>query len=448
MNDSKVTKRMATHVAAIRDLPLDEELKIQVKKVLMDYLCAAIAGSGTEVSQLVYQYMLESEGEGKSPIIGHKIGLSKTAAAFVNGTSAHSLDMDDGHTAGSIHPGTVVFPAVLAAAEKVSPDFDLFAKSVIAGYETCLRLSAGMHPSSRKRGFHNTPVAGIFGATAAVSVLYGLEREEIRNAFGISASFAGGLFAFLGTGSEVKRIHPGQAARDALMAVELTQKGLTGPKSVFEGENGVFQGFAGKDVSVDRLFVQIGEQYEIMNVYFKPYPCCRHLHSSIDAIYKLKEQIELNTNEISKIRIGVNQIAYMHRHTECQTILDAQMSLPYSVASAVVHPVLKMNHFDPNQVDERVRSLIGHIEVYIDKEADQAYPAERASNVEIIFRNGENLSWRVANPLGEPSNPLTYQQLEQKFLANCAPFIGEDRCKELLVSLDNIEKNMNFLYQI
>ena len=150
-----------------------------------------------------------------------------------------------------------------------------------------------MHPSSRKRGFHNTPVAGIFGATAAVCVLYGLEEEDIKNAFGVAASFAGGLFAFLGTGAEVKRIHPGQAARDALLAVELTVKGLSGPKFVLECENGVFQAFAGGDISIDRLFDGIGERYEIMNVYFKPYPCCRHLHSSVDAVYKLRNKYQI-----------------------------------------------------------------------------------------------------------------------------------------------------------
>ncbi|MBK5502794.1 MmgE/PrpD family protein [Peribacillus sp. TH14] len=443
-----ITERLAAHVANFRNIQLDELLVNQVKRTCLDYVCAAITGSNTEVSRLVYEYLLESEGRGTTNIIGRQTGLSKGNAAFLNGTSAHCLDMDDGHTGGSVHPATVVFPSVFAIAQHVKPTFDELAKSIVIGYDVCLRISSAIHPSSRQRGFHNTPVAGIFGSVAAASVLYGLKKEEVQNAFGIAGSFAGGIFAFLGTGSEVKRIHPGQATRDGITAVELTRKGLSGPKGVLEGENGLFQAFADGKVSIERMFRNIGEEYEIMNIYFKPHPCCRHLHSSIDAVYELKRNSPIRSQDIVEIRIGVNQIAYLHRHKDCQTLLDAQMSLPYAIAAAVYHPVLEVNHFQPEQTKETISRLAQLVEVYVDEEADQHYPAQRAARLEIKLKNSTTLTCYVENPLGEPSKPLTDEKLEEKFMANCSSIIGGKRAKSIVESIKNLEGNIDTLYSI
>lgn len=448
MKNVQVTQRLANHVASVMGMQLNDELVHQVKRVFLDYICTAITGSDTEVSRLVYHSIQEIEGEGKYNVIGHEKGLSITNAAFINGTSAHCLDLDDGHSAGSIHPATVVLPAVLAAAQKTKPTFERLVKATIIGYDVCLRISSAMHPSSRKRGFHNTPVAGIFGATAAVSVLYEFKEEDIQNAFGIAASFAGGLFAFLGTGSEVKRIHPGKAARDALLAVELTAKGLSGPKSVLECENGVFQAFAGDEIFLDRLFKDIGEQYEIMNIYFKPYPCCRHLHSSVDAVYELKDRFQFKLEEISSIRVGVNNIAYLHRHKEFHSLLDTQMSLPFAVVASLIHPMLEIPHFNPMNADETTNNLVQLVEVYIDEDANNVYPKERLAKLEILLKNGEILHSTVRNPLGEPDNPLSDEKLEQKALVNCTPVIGEEKTRRIIDQIKNMEREIDFLYQI
>lgn len=445
---TNITEKLAAHVDNFRNIQLYENLVHQVKRTCLDYVCSAITGSNTEVSRLVYEYLIESGERGTTNIIGYQSGLSKGNAAFLNGTSAHCLDMDDGHTEGSVHPGTVIYPAVLAIAQQVKPTFDELAKAIVIGYDVCLRISSAIHPVSRQRGFHNTPVAGIFGAVAAVSVLYGLDKGEIQNAFGIAGSFAGGIFAFLGTGSEVKRIHPGQAARDGIAAVELTRKGLSGPKAVLEGDNGFFQTFADGKVSIERMFRNIGEEYEIMNIYFKPYPCCRHLHSSIDAVYEVKKNAQIQPQDIAGIRIGVNKIAYLHRHKECQTLLDAQMSLPYTIAAAVYHPVLEVNHFQPEQTKETISKLAKLVEVYVDEEADQRYPAQRAARLEIRLENNTTLTCFVENPLGEPSKPLTDKKLEMKFMANCSSVIGEERAKLIIKSIKNLEENVETLYSI
>lgn len=448
MINNQITEKLARHVEASDEIKLNDELTNQIKRVYLDYVCCSILGSSTNVSNLAYQTILSLEGEGEYNVIGYKQRLSKASAAFINGTSAHSLDLDDGHTKGSIHPGTVVLPALISEAERLKPTFEELAKATIIGYDVCLRISSAIHPSSRKRGFHNTPVAGIFGAIAALCVLNKFEKEEIQNAFGIGASFAGGLFAFLGTGSEVKRIHPGQAARDAILAVELSKNGLTGPKSVLESENGIFQAFAGGEISLERLFHDIGERFEIMDIYFKPYPCCRHLHSSIDAVYELKGKNQIDLNAISSIRVGVNSIAYKHRHNEFYSLLDAQMSLPFAVAAALYFPTLEIGNFEPKDAPELLKKLSKLVEVYIDKRAEDVYPHKRPATIEVTFNNGEPITEHVENPLGEPSNPLPDNMLDEKFYGNCRAIIGENEARELINKIRNMEKGIEFLFHI
>jgi len=344
----------------------------------------------------------------------------------------HCLDFDDGHTHGSIHPAAPIIPAVMAVAEEIDATSEEVLRAIIVGYEICLRIASAVHPYSRKRGFHNTPITGVFGATAAVSYLYKLDEARIESALGVAASFAGGLFAFLGTGSEVKRIHPGQAARDGIHAVKLSMAGLTGPKHVLENENGFFQAFAG-DYNSQRLVQGLGNSFEIYNVYFKPYPCCRHLHVVIDVIYEMKKRNNIQPDKIEAIHIGVNHIAAMHSHTVCNTLLDAQMSMPYAIALALIYDGLNVELFNPTNKTPLIQQLVSKVNIYVDEEVDKMYPEFRAGKVQIVTSNKEVYEHFSENPLGEPTKPLSEEQMKHKFLSNCTPILGEKRAQEVLM---------------
>jgi 2-methylcitrate dehydratase PrpD len=448
MSQPAYTAKFAEHIVQFNQTELTSGMIQQTKRVLLDYLCAAITGAQTDVSQLLYRYLAESEGEGKYNAIGYPKKLSKANAAFLNGTSAHCLDFDDGHTDGSIHPGAVVIPAVLAAAQDVKPTPEKLIRAIVIGYDVCLRIAAAMHPASRQRGFHNTPTAGIFGATAALAYLHDLNKEETQEALGVTGSFAGGLFAFLGTGSEVKRIHPGQAARDAIVATELVRRGLSGPRTVLENQNGFFKAMAGGEINEERMFRGLGSDYEIMNIYIKPYPCCRHLHVAMDAIFEMKAQGAFRAEQVNKLRIGVNKMASLHSHKVCENLLDAQMSLPYAVAAAVVHERLSVDHFEPKAASEELWRVCHAAEIYIDEEAERIYPKHRASRIVIELTDGTEISSFTDTPLGEPSKPLSDEQLKLKFYDNCAPIIGSDQAQSLIDYVDRLEDTYAFLEEI
>src|SRR5690606_17344395 len=152
--------------------------------------------------------------------------------------NTHGLDFDDGTTQGSAHPSGAVFPAVLAAAEQhgATPRDVVLATAV--GYDVMIRIAAAMHPTTARKGFHNTALAGVFGAAAAVPSLLKLDAAQAGHALGLAGSFAGGIRAYLDDGAEVKRIHPGKAARDGLVCAELAKRGITGPGRVLEARYG------------------------------------------------------------------------------------------------------------------------------------------------------------------------------------------------------------------
>lgn len=246
----------------------------------------------------------------------------------------------------------------------------------------------------------------------------------------------------------MKRIHPGQAAQDGIRAAELALAGLTGPATILEKENGFFMAFADNQINPEALQKESDMPLEIMNIYFKPYPCCRHLHVAIDCIFKIKEREIIDLSAVQNIRVGVNQIAALHNHTHCINLLDAQMSLPYSIAVALLNDTLQVDSFKPESVEPQVWEICDKIEIYIDEEADKDYPKKRAAKVEIVMDDGRTIKAALDNPSGEPSTPLSDRQIEAKFLHNCEPILGSEKTEKFLESMQTFINDMDFLYDI
>lgn len=434
------TEKLASFTVQMRNMEIDPQVIEQYQKLCLDYLCAAITGAQTDVGKNVFQYFKSFDHEQSVSVIGHQSALSYLHAAFVNGTSAHCLDFDDGHTQGSVHPGSVIFPAVLAVAEKRKSHPDDIVRATIVGYEITIRVASAMHPFSRQNGYHNTPVAGVFGAAAAVSYLLDADMKQVEGALGNASSFAGGTFAFLGSGSELKRIHPGIAARDGIIAAEMVLRNVDGPKNIFEKPGGVFDIFARGKINHTVVEVPIGDELEFMNVYFKAYPCCRHLHVVIDAIKKLKNQHQITPDQVTKIVVGVNRVTSYHEHRTCASLLDAQMSLPYAAAVALIDKNVTVKSFNLERVDKRkILALMQRVSVYEDETCEKLYPQKRKTKVTIHMKEGEVFRISYDKVKGEPPNPMSMQDVENKIQENCNDLIGETKVRQLIERVRNLD---------
>ncbi|MFP7298282.1 MmgE/PrpD family protein [Neobacillus niacini] len=447
--DKNITDALAAYIIDSQQKEFDSEVVHKFKRALMDYVCAAITGSNMPVPNSLLEYLKQIDSSEISSVTGKSMKLSPLNAALVNGTSAHSLDFDDGHTHGSIHIGTVVFPAIFAVAEQYSSSQEEFIKAAIIGYEIAGRLSAALHPNVWKRGYHNTPVIGIFGATAAVCVLLKANKEQILDALGHAGSFSGGLFEFLGEGADIKRIHPGKAARDAILSAELALKGITGPKKVFEGKNGFVRAFADNNINLERLYLGLHTEYEISKIYFKPYPCCRHLHGPIDGTLELLTLNQIDVNNIDRIEVGTYKVGANHKHKEVNHLLDAQMSIPCAVALALVYGEVSINTFEDSKVQsEQVQNLINKVDVTADERCEESYPKHRPAIITITMKDGTEYRQYVEDPKGESNYPLTDKELEAKFVNNCLGILTKDEVDQVLNAIwtfENLE-NLDVFY--
>lgn len=429
--------RLAAHVAGMTFDKLPADTVHAFRRTLLDFLTCAISGAAMPVSQALLAYFEENDATRVSSVIGSGAKLSAPNAALVTGANAHGLDFDDGHTQGSAHPAGVIFPAVMAVAEQRGSSAREIVTAVVGGYDVMCRIAAAMHPESARRGYHNTALAGVFGATAAVSNLLKLDGAQTLHALGLAGSFSAGIREYLDEGAEIKRIHPGKAARDGVICAEFARRGITGPTKVLEGRYGFFATHAAPHVKWPRLLEGLGQRYEINSVYHKPYPCCRHYHAVIDGIKALQHEHGFTAADVEHADLGMYAVGFNgHDYKHCDTLLDAQMSAPVAAALAIVLGDVTATMFVPATLDRAdVRALIERIDARIDDECERVYPGIRSGAARIVLRNGAVLEKRILEPKGEVKNPMTDADLEAKFRANCEPLIGEARCNRLVADV-------------
>jgi len=426
--------KIAAHVANARYEGLSPEVVHALKRALLDHVACAVAGASMPVSRTLLSYFLETDATRVATVIGAGAKLSAPNAALVNGANTHGLDFDDGTTHGSAHPSGAIFPAVLAAAEQHGSSPRQIILAAVVGYDVMIRIAAAMHPFTARQGFHNTPLAGVFGAAAAVSSLFRLDATQANHALGLAGSFAGGIRQYLDDGAEIKRIHPGKAARDGMLCAEFARRGITGPAKVLEGRYGFADTHVGGQLKWDRLLDGLGHRYEISNVYFKPFPCCRHYHSAMDGIQSLRTAHGIRAEDVTTLRIGLYSVGVNgHDHKHCDNVLDAQMSAPVGAALALADGDVAAHSFLPDSLARpEVQRLVEIAETRVDEECERMYPGRRSGVVEIGLKNGHRLEARVLDPKGEGENPMSDADLERKFTANCVPVIGKEKCDAVL----------------
>ncbi|MEH0476157.1 MmgE/PrpD family protein [Streptomyces scabiei] len=447
----RLTRDVAEWVAGQQGGALPAELDRHVRRMTLDHLAGVVASSVGPVSAAVAAHAGRMYPGEAATAIGHG-RMSALGAALVNGTNGHGIEADEGYTPGSMHPTSVVLPAVFAVAQERGIGVERVTVAAAVGMELACRIAAAGHPATRNNHFHNTPLAGVLGAAAAVSVLLELDAETTANALGVAASHAGGLFEFLSGSAEVKRLHPGKAARDGMAAADLAQAGLTGPTTALEGKDGYFAAYAGtegRDWHAGTVRDGLGERWVLLGTYVKPYPCCRHLHGAIDAVLALGKAHTIDPEQVEEVRVGTFKIATGHAGKALDTVLQAQLSLPYTVATALVRGAVTLTDFSEEaRADARVRALADKVVVELDEAADAAYPtAGRPADVTVVLRGGARLNHRVRHPYGEPANPLSDAALEDKVRSLVVPVVGAARAEALIAAAWSL-RSLDFLDEL
>lgn len=439
------TAQLASYVSDLKFEDLDTRTIDHAKRHILDGIGAVLAGAGQEATEIAERASTRAGASGQTPVAGRKRHHDMLTAAFLQGAAAHGLELDDGYRAGSTHPGSVVVPALLAAAYTREVSGRDAIAAAVAGYETMCRLAAACHPRSRWRGFHNTSTTGVFGATALWSSLAHFSAERTEAAIGIAASTASGLFTFL-DGGDVKRLHPGFAARNGLLAGLLAEEGLPGPPGALESPNGFFHAYAGNDdgqidyAALNILGVGPGSPHAITECYIKPYACCRHIHAAIDAVLDMQRRDGLEVGDVESIHIGTYRVATAHDLRSWDGFTTAQMSIPFVIATALRHGAVDLDHFSTtHRTDPKTADVGEKVSVSVDASCDASYPLTRSAVTTVITKTGARLERRIDEPLGAPANPVDEAALVGKFTSLATPVIGKAAAAEVVDQVQSLD---------
>ena len=413
-----------------------------VKAAFLDFFGVTYRGADEKASKIAFNTVEEIFSGNvnlnlKASVIGRNLKTDVLSAGFLNGVSAHVLELDDGHRGAQIHLGAVIFPTALAIAESNDLSGREFLEGVIVGYEVGILLGKIVNPMHRNKGFHTTGTIGAFVAGAVASKLLKLDDAQILNALGLCGTQAAGLLESDHGGSMGKALHAGKAVYNGILSAILARNGFTGTGSILEGNEGflktmVYDDYSSEEFSLEQRIKDIGK-VRVRDIYFKKYPFCRHIHSSIDTALKLKASIGDEYDHIENIAIKTYSVAAEHDNFNPKNLEELRQSLPYAVAISLVvgdvtvddiNQLIEFGLLDNYSTVDKVNSiknLVNRMIVLPDEQLNQLYPEKRPSNVIIKldkeFRNGvfQNITFL---PKGDFENPYQLSELIDKFKAN------------------------------
>ncbi|HBH03652.1 MAG TPA: hypothetical protein DDZ42_17315 [Candidatus Rokubacteria bacterium] len=421
-----LARELARFAADLAFERIPPEVVASVRLRALDILGIALAASTGETAPAL-RGALEGWTAGQGgpcTVVGTKLGAPAPLAALANGALAHGLDFDDTHAASITHASAVVLPTVLALGEASGVDGRRVVTAAVAGLEAITRLGMAAPGAFHARGWHATAVCGAFAATLAAGRLEGLDADRLAAALGVAGSLASGVLEFLEDGSWVKRLHPGWAAHSGIVAAGLARGGFTGPATILDGRFGFYRTFLGVEPD-PAPFRTLGTEWETLRIGFKPYPCCHYNHAYLDCALALRHAHGLTPEAIAAVecRVPAGEVPIVCEPREAKlrprTPYDAQFSLAYSVAAALVDGRVGLDTYAPARIaDERVLALAARVTHAVDP--DSRFPDGFPGWVRVRLRDGRVLEAREPDGRGGARRPIEPQAVVAKFRDNAA----------------------------
>lgn len=406
----------------------------QMKRLISDYLGVALAGARTDSGRIAGDFVVEVGGTPHATVLGRRERVPAMHAAFANAVSEHSIELDDVDEKALFHYGPPVVSAALAVGQWRRASGTQLLTATLAGCEMLARLSRATNPALRDRGFHTTPTCGVFGAAVAASHLLGLTTEQMTCALGLAGAQSSGLMEMYGPSMQ-KRVNPGPAARDGVTAAMLASMGYTGADTIFEGERGFGAAFSGQ-LDLDELVGELGSRTPVI-VEHKAYSAARPIHNAIDCALELRGRLPGPLAEIRSIVVSRHpDWADYHLNDRPSTYHEAQVSLPYSVAAALTFgAALPAQYADEHLRDRDLQALTRRVTV----QKDDRLPRGVSCRTMITLADGTTLESQVDDPKGSVGNPLTEDELADKFRMLTQPLLSTQRADAVLGAVADLE---------
>ena len=438
--DGSSTASITDFVVNLHYSDIPAEAREKLRLLLFDYIGVAAAATRLADSSQAFTKASKTldSGTGTCTVFANGQCWSPPYAALGNGALSHSLDFDDTHAGARLHPGSSVLSAALAEAESQDSPTQRFICAIAAGYEVTCRLGVTLGAGGYGRGFHNTCTAGLFGAISSIAKLRGFAMETLENAFGIAISKVSGSMQYLSNGSLNKRLHPGFAAHDAFMCCAFAEAGVKGAAQPLEGKWGLYNTYGNDTKTRKTVKEPFIEYWEFLGTAIKPYPGCRITHGSIELADKIgkMEKGPIKTVTVSLVKdfipvVGEDKLNKRHPIT----IVDAQFSVYYQVAAALIYG---------SQLGWQVYDHMsdGEVNILSDKITAKAHPTYSSlqSSMKVEWEDGTQHEEYLECPLGEPTRPITWNAVCAKFMPLVAGVYPQERCEAMCTMVESLEK--------
>ncbi|MQA00776.1 MAG: MmgE/PrpD family protein [Dehalococcoidia bacterium] len=436
----------------IHDTPagkIPAEARENGRRALLDTIGVTLAGVDEPSARVVRSLVEREGGEGVATLLGTNVRAPLAAAALANGTAGHALDYDDVTANVTGHPSIPLMPAVLAVGESVGASGADVVAAFLVGFEVECKVGRAMGRSHYARGFHSTTTLGALGSAAAAVRLLRLDRGQTGNALGIASSMAGGLRANFG--SMTKPLQAGNAARAGVVAALLAQEGFTGGDDILDGPFGFVRAFSpAEDGDIEQVG-GFGDPWEVVSpgISVKKYPCCFVSHRAADATLALISEHGIGAEQVERVEVhlpngqvsatgGVGPMI----HPRPQTGLEGKFSMQYVVASALLDGEVKFPNFDDRAVARpAAQALLRRVEPMNDTQRHPAATTDQYTAVDIHTTDDRVLSRAVTEARGGPADPLSWDELLDKYrdcAARALPAEQVERSAQMLRDLEAV----------
>ena len=445
-----ITRNLATRLCAIRYDDLSENTRRMAKKCILDWLGCAIRGwTQPGLHKLAGAVGIDSGLEEATMFNGDLSNSKNTAlhAALLNSAASHSLDFDDLHNASIVHLGCVTVPAAFAIAEARQLSGKDILTSLVAGYEAGARIGESVNPESY-HFWHTTATVGAFSSSATAAKLLNLDIDQLVECLGSAGTQAAGLWEFLIDGAMSKTLHTGKAVYAGMLSAKLAQAGFTAAKKILEGEKGFCLAVSPKP-HWQALTDGPQDKYKIDENSFKPYACCKHTHPANYAMQLLKAEHGVNLDNVKSVEVKTNNVA--KSLVDNKTPLNpygSKFSIQYCIAGILKFGKLGIDEFnEENLVDKNIQRLMPNITVVVDEKLEKEFierPERWSVSLTVEDINGNKLDKFVEYPKGDPPNPMTWEEIVDKFMSLAEPCYGKATAGKLCALIDRIEEVSDF----
>jgi 2-methylcitrate dehydratase PrpD len=421
------------------------------KKSILDSLGLALAGSRSETAKLILAYV-RSLGcsPGKVSVLGTSAKWPLRFAAFANGVAIHVDDFDDTQLAVQkdrvygllTHPSVAVLPAVMGSAELKTTSGQEFIIAYQVGVEVECKITEAISPRSYQDGFHSTGICGVFGSTAGVARLRGYSSDLTTRAFGVAASKSAGLRENFGT--MMKPFQAGHAAESGVVAADFAELGWTAATTILEADSGFFHAYGGS-YAPDSLLQKLGGPWTFAapGVSIKPFPSGSLTHPGMTELLRMIRANNIHADDVVQVEVGANHsnLTTLIRH-QPKNGLEAKFSMEYSMAVLLVNGKAGLGEYTDAAVNQSaVQNMIKRVRFYEDPEAEAAGYDKMSTIIKIHLKNGNTLRGHADFGKGSPGNPMSYDQVAEKFYG-CAEYAKwpTGKSKQIVEFVRNLER--------